>query len=434
MRRTYAGLSILAFAVLSVLVLPSPADAVRKPDDYVPAPVVAVLYFENATGFEHLAWLPKGFADLMIRDLHNTGQVNVIPRRKLEEVSTTYRQAQGSPFSNVLLAARMGKILGATHVLAGRFVRNDTDLVIEVKLVDVVKNRTVGWRSVQGSADEPMYLQKEANIKALDLLKIRLDERGLINLLQIPTTNIKAFAYYSMGLDALDAGDRELGRSYFQSALDADRFFRPAASSMSNMAFVLQGKAILRAAVEDTAVIGSSTVTTVDDLLDLARTNAVDMVIGEAITSPIEGDTTVTNVKIPLNFSVRSDYVNLWMYSIRRIAQEATRPGQATASLTLLRTDLFDKPVSLTVPDTIARAWTAGWQKLTMRLVFQNPEGATMFETPRVPILPLYIANAEGLYPKVGAVYWRIDTAFEVERVPKQYFENPLQVSLEIER
>lgn len=420
------------FSLMLVVLLGLSAPAFPK-NDFVPVPTLAILYFDNATGVEHLSWLPKGFAELLIRDVEKTGRVRTVSRKKVEEGGMTYAGTKSTAFSNKLMAARLGKILGASHILTGRFTRHDTDLVIELKLYETREGKQIGWRQVEGPSDDLMYLEKQVGIKIFEMMKVQLADREFIDLLQIPTASTKAFAYYSMGLDAIDHDDRDLARAHFRSSLDADRFFRPAADAISGMAFVLSGKAIVRAALEDTAVIGTAGIKTASDLLDLARTNAFDFSIGDPVLSAIEGDTLRANVRVPLHLSVRPDFVNLWLYSIRRIGREMSG-AKSARQLTVGRSDLFDAPVVLSLPDALADEWLSGWQNLKMHLVFLGKEGATLFETPKVPVLPLYIGNAEGQFAGQSSVYWQVDTAFDVERVPKQFFDDPIQVSLEIDR
>lgn len=426
----YTALVHILFLLLASLFAPAPALAAQ---DFDPVPTLAVLYFDNSTGSDHLSWLPKGFADLVIRDMGRTGRIRVVDRGKIEEAQKTYRDNKSTPFTNKLIAQRIGKILGATHVMAGRFARRDTDLIVEIRIYDTEKSRQVGWRQIEGPSDDLMYLQKQVELKIVEILKIQMTDRELIDLMQIPTTNIKAIAYYSMGLAARDEGDRELARSYFQASIAADKYFKPAVESISAMAFVLSGKAILRAAVEETAVVGTAGIKSIADLLELTRTNAFDFSVGDPVTSPVEGDTLHTNVKLPLHFSVRPDFVNLWLYSIRRLGREPAEGGPSR-KLTFARADLFDNPVVISLPEKLAEEWLVGWRALNMHLVFQGRDGNTLFETPRSPVLPLYIGNAEGEFEGMGAVFWQIDTAFEVERIPKQFFDDPLQVSLEIDR
>ncbi len=400
---------------------------------FAEVPAVAVIYFDNATGLDHLSWLPKGFADSLIRDLAATGRLNVVPRNQVEHAMATYSDLKSTAFVNKLIALRMAKILGVPYLIAGRFSRRDTDLIIEIKIYDTKQQRQTGWRQIEGPSDALPDLEKQAALKIVELLDIHLDDHGLIELLQIPTRSLKALAYYSMALDAIDRDDRDQARSYFQSSIDADKFFRPAIGAISGMAFVMSGKAILRAETSETAVLGASSIQSVDDLLELARANAFDFVIGEPSTTPIADDTARTNVKVPLQFSVRPDYVNLWLYAIRRIGRDTAAAGP-DRKLTFVRQDLFDNPVSIGVPEPVAGQWLSGWQNLRMHLVFQNRDGAVLFESPREPVLPLYIGNAEGQFETVPSAYWKVDTAFEIESVPKEFFEEPLTVGLEIDR
>ncbi len=426
------AMSVASVLLSLALARVAPAAAARTGEEFEAAPTLAAVYFDNVTGVDHLAWLPMGFLDLLIRDFE-AAQVKIIGRATVDETIETYKEAKASPFLNKIFALRLGKVLDASHLVTGRFVRQGSDLVVEIKLYDVKLNKQIGWRQIRGPSDDVVYLLKQTELKIVELMKLRLEDRQLIDLMQISTRSPKAIAYYAMGLEALKRQDRDMARSHLQLSLGADKYFKPALSAISDLAFVLSGKAIMRGAIDDTPVIGASSITSVGELIEIARTNAFDFQLGDPQSSPIQGDTLNASVRLPLKISVRPDYVNLWLYAIRKISQD--RIDQDTPlKLSFERNDLFDQPVSLTLPVHVAREWLDAWRSLRMKLTFQRENGDILFETPGISVLPLYIGNAEGQFEGFPGVNWQIQTAYEVERIPKAFFEEPLQVGLEIDR
>ncbi|MBI4179833.1 hypothetical protein HY522_10475 [bacterium] len=418
--------------VLCLALLVLAGAPVQASKDFAPVPVVAILYFDNATGDDRMDWLPKGLVDLLVRDFEKTDRFKVLPRDKIEEVTRLYPPATEKKYI-AQRNMRIGKLTGATHVITGRITRQDTALVIESRVFLAKDGSMRGWRQVEGSVDDLMFLQKELALKVIELVGAGLTDHEVIAMMQLPTTDVKAFAYYAMGLDANDHGDRDQARQYFQTAIDQDPHFKPALAAISKMAFVLAGRAVMRAPVEETRAMGASSVDSVSDLLELARANAFDFSIGDPDVTEIASDSARVNVKIPLNISVRPDYFNFWLYAVRRLGQAAPE-GAEQFKLAFDRSDLFDKPVSLTLPASVADPWIDGWRRLSMRLVFTNPAGVVLFETRPQAILPLYIANTQGQVGPAEVTFWSIETAFNIEAVPRPYFDDPLEVSLEVDR
>lgn len=115
---------MLALSLATLLAASSGADA----------PIVSVLYFENASNDAELEALKKGLADLIITDLIAWDGVRVIERTRLEDVLKEV-EFQQTKYVDKTTAAKLGKVIGATYLVYGSMVASGKTLVLNARLV-----------------------------------------------------------------------------------------------------------------------------------------------------------------------------------------------------------------------------------------------------------------------------------------------------------
>ncbi len=128
--------------------------------------VVAVLPFENHTGDPKMDVLRKGLADMLATDLAASGQVAVVERERLADVSGELSLQQDKAFDTAT-AQRAGKFLGASHVVLGGVVALEPRVRINVRLHAVETNATAVAASVGGTRDKLFELQAALLVKLL---------------------------------------------------------------------------------------------------------------------------------------------------------------------------------------------------------------------------------------------------------------------------
>ena len=87
-------------------------------------PTVAVLPFVNSAigaANAELAPLSKGIADLLITDLGMNPGIRVVERENIQQLLDEQRLAQDGRVDDAT-AARIGKLLGAKHMVTGSFI------------------------------------------------------------------------------------------------------------------------------------------------------------------------------------------------------------------------------------------------------------------------------------------------------------------------
>lgn len=149
------GRRLRALALLVWTASAAPAALAQEP---APAPdtrpTVAVMYFSNGTIFRRADYEPltRGLADMLITGLTGNDRIRVLERAQLQRIleegtlGASYRVDQET-------AVRLGRILGAHHMIFGSFLIEDGDRMrivaravnvetSEVEHVETITDRT----------------------------------------------------------------------------------------------------------------------------------------------------------------------------------------------------------------------------------------------------------------------------------------------------
>ena len=116
-------------------------------------PTLAVLPFVNSAigaANAELAPLSKGIADLLITDLGQNPGIRVVERENLQRLLDEQRLGQDGRVDDAT-AARIGKLLGAKHMVTGAFITDRSGkMVITLKSIDSETGRTPGRTAARG--------------------------------------------------------------------------------------------------------------------------------------------------------------------------------------------------------------------------------------------------------------------------------------------
>jgi TolB-like protein len=118
-------------------------------------PTVAVMYFNNSSILQHADYEPLrvGIADLLINELHANPAIRVVERDQLQKLL----EEQNIPTDRVdpETAVRVGKILGAHHMVVGGFVIDTKgELRLAARAVNVETSQIEHVETVSGKADD----------------------------------------------------------------------------------------------------------------------------------------------------------------------------------------------------------------------------------------------------------------------------------------
>lgn len=130
-------------------------------------PTVAVLYFTNGAlvGGADYAPLSKGMAEILITELARNPGVRVVERDRLQQLMAEQNLASSDRVDQST-ALRLGKIMGAHHLLMGGFVIDPRQNVrIDVRAVNTETSQVEYVESVSGKAERLLALIDELGAK-----------------------------------------------------------------------------------------------------------------------------------------------------------------------------------------------------------------------------------------------------------------------------
>lgn len=216
MRRIVPGVALLA-----VLAVPLVAQEDTRP-------TLAVLPFVNSAigaANAELAPLSKGIADLLITDLGQNPGIRVVERENIQRLLDEQRLAQDGRVDDAT-AARIGKLLGAKHMVTGSFITDRSGkMVVTLKSIDSETGRIEWTHRGEGKTDEFLDLMTKVGVAANAGLKLpaltpqarQTSETRAETQRRVP---FQAVMLYSRALSAQDAGRRDEAITLFSQAID----------------------------------------------------------------------------------------------------------------------------------------------------------------------------------------------------------------------
>jgi TolB-like protein/Tfp pilus assembly protein PilF len=153
----------------------------------IPEKSIAVLPFENLSDDKENAFFADGIQDDILTSLAKISDLRVISRTSV----SSYRRGDGS--RNL---RDIGKALGVANVLEGTVRRDSNRVVINVQLIDAVKDRHLWANRYDRTLDDSLGLQGELASEIASELKATLspDEKARVE--TKPTKNAEAYVFY----------------------------------------------------------------------------------------------------------------------------------------------------------------------------------------------------------------------------------------------
>jgi len=197
-------------------------------------PTVAVLYFTNAALISNADYAPlsKGMAEMLITELSKNPGVRVVERDRLQQLLAEHEVGSGDRVDKET-AVRLGKILGAHHLLMGSFVIDPKqNMRIDVRSVNTETSQVEYVESIDGKADRMLGMVSDLGSKVNNGLKlpaipIRVQKVGDTGASR-PTSKVdqlRAVMMMSKALEQQDRGDVQGAIALYKQAIDADPSF-----------------------------------------------------------------------------------------------------------------------------------------------------------------------------------------------------------------
>ncbi len=202
MKQTFRR-GMLLTATLAAATLPLSAQSTAADT----RPTVAVSYFTNSAlvDFASYAPLSKGMAEMLISELAQNSAVRVVERDRLQSLIEE-QNLQNSDRVDKETAVRLGKTLGARHILMGSFVIDPSKTVrIDVRAVNTETSAIEYTESVTGKSDKLLELVIQLGAKVNAGLKLPALKTASVTIPAAKSPNqFKALMAMSQALEAED--------------------------------------------------------------------------------------------------------------------------------------------------------------------------------------------------------------------------------------
>ncbi|MDQ6830928.1 MAG: CsgG/HfaB family protein [Gemmatimonadota bacterium] len=157
----------------------------KTPDD---RPTIAVMYFSNAALVKHDEYEPlsKGMAEMLITELSANPALHVIEREQLQKLLDE-QNLGGAGRVDQATAVKIGKLLGARHMLFGGFVIDFKNRMrLDLRSVDAETSTIEYVQSLTGNADNVLDLIAELGGKVSKGLKLPPNPTGTARPASLP--------------------------------------------------------------------------------------------------------------------------------------------------------------------------------------------------------------------------------------------------------
>lgn len=212
-------------ALLTVLSLPLAAQTATDT-----RPTLAVLYFTNSAlvDFDSYAPLSKGMAEMLINEIAQNSAVRVVERDRLQPLLEE-QNLQNSDRVDKETAVRLGKTLGARHMLMGSFVIDpNRNLRIDVRAVNTETSAIEYVKTVSGKADQLLQLVIDLGQQINTGLKLPALKTASATIPASRNPNqFKALMAMSQALEAEDKKDMETAQTLYRTAVALAPEYKP---------------------------------------------------------------------------------------------------------------------------------------------------------------------------------------------------------------
>ncbi len=195
----------------------------------LPDSTLGVVYFDGRFLPDGLKPLVTGLADLLASDLKKVGALRIVERMQINTLLDELQISQTAAFDTTT-APRLGKLLGAAHILGGTIAELPREqLRIDPALVNTKTGEVETPEEAVEELDQIIKLEKDVVFATLDQLDIKLTKAERDSIAKPPTESFLAFLMYSRGLAWLDSGNYERAHEQFKQAVYTDPNFQQAA-------------------------------------------------------------------------------------------------------------------------------------------------------------------------------------------------------------
>ncbi|MCO4764046.1 MAG: hypothetical protein KC502_21225, partial [Myxococcales bacterium] len=186
---------------------------------------IAVLEFANASSDKGLQSLGKGLQSMLTTDLSKVRALSLIERGRLQAILAEQKLG-ASGHVDTKTAARIGKLAGASHLLAGTYTVHGAKMRLDGRLFAVEGGRVLLAEAITGEKDAFFELEKSLVRKLIKTLGVKLKPKERAGISRIHTADFAAFKRFSGGVAHFDAKRYEKALAAMRAAMKIDAEFK----------------------------------------------------------------------------------------------------------------------------------------------------------------------------------------------------------------
>ncbi len=196
---------------------------------------IAIIYFDNSSDDKKLDQLKKGLADMLISDLSKVSMLDVVERARLEEILKEQELNNSAKFDHET-ATKIGKLLGAEHIMTGSFFELMGRLRIDSRLIDVETGKIIKSEGVDGPTGTFFDLEKSLVTKMVSGFEVELkpEEKEAMED-KAEKISYKSSLLFSESLDLIDKGDDHKAIEKLEKVLEENPDFLPAKKALNQI-------------------------------------------------------------------------------------------------------------------------------------------------------------------------------------------------------
>ncbi|MEP7380531.1 MAG: CsgG/HfaB family protein [Gemmatimonadota bacterium] len=163
---------VLGATLAGALILATPNVSEAQPAGA--RPTVAIMYFNNGSLVDHDEYEPmrKGMADILITEMQSNPRIRVIERDALQKLLDEQKLTEDKR-TDPATSARLGKILGAQHMIVGGFfIDRKGRMRLDARSVNVETSEVEHVETTGGDADDVLEVIAELARKLNSGLKL----------------------------------------------------------------------------------------------------------------------------------------------------------------------------------------------------------------------------------------------------------------------
>ncbi len=184
---------------------------------------LAVLYFNNKTKKSKLDLIEKGLAIMLMTDLSKLENIQIVERVKLQALKEEL-ELTNSKLVDPATSSRMGKLLGARHLLGGDILKEKIGHSRFASiLLEVPVEKVIGQPETEGKLiSDLLIMEKNLLNEIIKLLEIELSSTQEVELKKHLSENTKALIHLFRAINYSDRRDYERAYKFYKKALKED--------------------------------------------------------------------------------------------------------------------------------------------------------------------------------------------------------------------